>query len=376
MPLRHIISLSPIQQINNSMTDKQPGQIYQFADITVDVAQRRLSRQKQQLDINGRYFDALVLLLDNAGRLVSKETFMSEVWQGIAVTDEALTQCIRSLRRLLNDDARDPRFIETVPKHGYRFIGQLQLANDSSKEPGAMLAIGSVTLGAGLSGIVGGAALGALVAVVGHSPVTVIPVLTALTLFVALLGGAAVSFGAFIMARLHLSLWLNKVWLTTLGGALGGMAIGYLFCWSMTETFALMFGTGKLAITGGPEGLTVGAGAGLLIGVTRLISGSRAMLSVALVFTTLVVSIGLFGVEGKLMAQSLIGLGQLHQQSAIPLVQLGQWVNGFGNISVITFLINFVEVLLFYGGIMLALLMLPSIDQDSGDKSTKDLSTQ
>jgi len=47
---------------------------------------------------------------------------MDEVWRGIPVTDEALTQCIRTLRKQLGDDAARPRFIETVPKHGYRFI--------------------------------------------------------------------------------------------------------------------------------------------------------------------------------------------------------------------------------------------------------------
>ena len=47
---------------------------------------------------------------------------MGEVWRGIPVTDEALTQCIRTLRKQLGDDAARPRFIETVPKNGYRFV--------------------------------------------------------------------------------------------------------------------------------------------------------------------------------------------------------------------------------------------------------------
>jgi Transcriptional regulatory protein, C terminal len=54
---------------------------------------------------------------------------MEEVWHGVPVTDEALTQCIRTLRRQLGDDAARPRFIETVPKHGYRFIAEPEAAN-------------------------------------------------------------------------------------------------------------------------------------------------------------------------------------------------------------------------------------------------------
>ncbi|WP_409574712.1 transcriptional regulator [Sphingopyxis sp. PET50] len=67
-------------------------------------------------------------MLREKGRLVTKDRFMDEVWRGVPVTDEALTQCIRALRRVLSDDAGRPRFIETVPKHGYRFIGSIETA--------------------------------------------------------------------------------------------------------------------------------------------------------------------------------------------------------------------------------------------------------
>ena len=70
------------------------------------------------MDLSSRYFDALALLVREAGTLVTKDGFLNEVWRGIPVTDEALTQCIKSLRRALGDDAGRPRFIETVPTHG------------------------------------------------------------------------------------------------------------------------------------------------------------------------------------------------------------------------------------------------------------------
>ena len=91
----------------------QAGQ-YRFGSYCLDAADRRLSRDGAPVELNARYFDALALLVREGGRLVSKDRFLDEVWRGIPVTDEALTQCIRTLRRELGDDATAPRFIETV----------------------------------------------------------------------------------------------------------------------------------------------------------------------------------------------------------------------------------------------------------------------
>ena len=89
---------------------------------------------------------------------------MDSVWKGVPVTDEALTQCIRSLRRALGDEASAPRFIATVPKHGYRFLAEVRCAEAGGSTPRASVADGSLggriaggaTIGGGLAGIVGG----------------------------------------------------------------------------------------------------------------------------------------------------------------------------------------------------------------------------
>src|SRR3982751_1838327 len=99
---------------------------FHFGDFTFDPSERLLTRGAERLDLSSRYLDALSLLLRQRGSLVTKTRFMDEVWQGVPVTDEALTQCIRTLRRQLGDDAARPRFIETVPKHGYRFIAEAE----------------------------------------------------------------------------------------------------------------------------------------------------------------------------------------------------------------------------------------------------------
>src|SRR3954466_2318108 len=107
---------------------------FRFRDFRFDPDERLLTRGAERLDLNSRYLDALALLLRERGRLVTKDRFMDEVWRGVPVTDEALTQCIRTLRRQLGDDAARPRFIETVPKHGYRFIAPVdRIENDGTR---------------------------------------------------------------------------------------------------------------------------------------------------------------------------------------------------------------------------------------------------
>ena len=108
---------------------------FAFERFVLDPGDRRLMRGGEPVELNGRYFDALALLVREQGRLVSKDRFLDEVWRGVPVTDEALTQCIRTLRRQLGDDAAEPRFIETVPKHGYRFIAPVRMAEDQAVPP-------------------------------------------------------------------------------------------------------------------------------------------------------------------------------------------------------------------------------------------------
>lgn len=72
-----------------------------------------------------RTFAVLRLLIERAGRLVTHEEFLEVVWPGVCVQPEVLKSQILALRSLLQDDARNPRFIETAPRRGYRFIGRV-----------------------------------------------------------------------------------------------------------------------------------------------------------------------------------------------------------------------------------------------------------
>src|SRR6185295_3912705 len=101
-----------------------------FEDFVLDPGDRLLKRGGAAVELNARYLDALTLLVREQGKLVSKERFLEEVWRGTPVTAEALTHCIKTLRRQLGDDAASPRFIETVPKHGYRFIAAVEAGHE------------------------------------------------------------------------------------------------------------------------------------------------------------------------------------------------------------------------------------------------------
>src|SRR5690606_13331098 len=99
---------------------------HRFADFVLDIPNRSLVRGGVPAALNARYFDALALLVREHGRLVGKQRFFDEVWGDTVVTDAALTQCVKELRRLLGDEAGDPRFIRTVPGHGYCFIAPVE----------------------------------------------------------------------------------------------------------------------------------------------------------------------------------------------------------------------------------------------------------
>lgn len=98
---------------------------YRFDEFYLDASNRRLSRNGEPVALNSKYFDVLLLLVSRSGQLVEKQRLFDEVWDGVFVTDAALTQCIKDIRKQLGDDALSPRYIKTVPKHGYTFIGNV-----------------------------------------------------------------------------------------------------------------------------------------------------------------------------------------------------------------------------------------------------------
>ena len=106
----------------------QADQHLTFGRYKVDLSNQRLWRGKQAIPLTGKAFAVLYYLLEHAGHLVSKAELFAALWPGTAVTDGALTFCIVELRKALRDDAKRPRFIETVHRRGYRFIASVTTA--------------------------------------------------------------------------------------------------------------------------------------------------------------------------------------------------------------------------------------------------------
>lgn len=258
-----------------------------FGDFRLEPGERRLSEAGRPVEVSARYFDALVLLARSPGELITKDRFMAEVWRGVPVTDEALTQCIRTLRRLLGDDASRPRFIETVPRHGYRFVAEvitLEIGpaplpspappidapsnpenGSGSKSPtapsGLLLLSAAGLAGGAAAGLVGGIGYGLLAATeppTGTGAISIVLVLTCLCLLVGLLGGLGVGSGIALARALQPS----RLFPLMLGGALGGLVIGAIGRLIGLDAFALVVGSRPAAITGGSEGMLVGALAG------------------------------------------------------------------------------------------------------------------
>jgi DNA-binding winged helix-turn-helix (wHTH) protein len=254
---------------------------YRFDRFELDVGNRKLRRDGAAVELNSRYLDALALLVSEQGKLVSKDRFLNEVWRGIPVTDEALTQCTKTLRRQLGDDAARPRLIETVPKHGYRFIAAVdersaspmieRLPQFSWRE---FLLLGAAgTIGGGFAGMLGGLFYGFAGASEplqpGMGTISVMIVILCLSILVAVIGAAGVSFG---IAAAMLADRPRLPW-TVLGGAVGGMIVGAAVKLLGIDAFNLLFGRSPEGITGAGEGLLLGAGVGLGV---WLASRSRA----------------------------------------------------------------------------------------------------
>ncbi len=107
---------------------------YRFDNFFIDPANRQLWRDGEPVALNSKYLDVLLLLIRHRGQLVEKQHIFDQIWEGVFVTDSALTQCVKDIRRQLGDDASNPRYIKTIPKYGYMFIAEAIEATDQAAE--------------------------------------------------------------------------------------------------------------------------------------------------------------------------------------------------------------------------------------------------
>jgi DNA-binding winged helix-turn-helix (wHTH) protein len=95
---------------------------FRFAEFVLSPRQRLLLRNGVPVALIPKYFDLLHLLVRRRLDAVSKQAIFAEVWSDVIVSDGALSQAVRTLRRALGDDSKEPRFIRTVARHGYQFV--------------------------------------------------------------------------------------------------------------------------------------------------------------------------------------------------------------------------------------------------------------
>ncbi len=327
---------------------------YYFDRFMLDPDNRRLTKDGRTVELSGRYLDALVLLVGEEGRLVTKGRFLEEVWKGAPVTEEALTQCVRSLRKVLGDEAARPRFIETAPRHGYRFVAAVSRGHPAASvgpETGlSRLEVAIPTaeetrrraverfagqgraglIGGGAAGLAGGLAYGFVgVADGAGAAASGLLVLAALTAAVGMIGGAGVGLG--VGAAAFTSRWRGS-W-SVVGGACGGMAVGAMVRLAGLDAFALLFGSAPGAMTGGGEGMLLGAAIGAGVWVAQARRRRVAVLAGAVLTGSAGVISALLG--GRLMGGSLAALAAQFPGARLRMDHLGPLFGetGFGPTS-------------------------------------------
>lgn len=100
--------------------------VYRVGEIEIDTSLGCITRNGEEQYLRQKAFQLLLYLLERRQRLVTKEELFEDIWEGTAVSDDALVQLIKDVRKALGDDPRQPQFIKTVPKVGYRFIGPVE----------------------------------------------------------------------------------------------------------------------------------------------------------------------------------------------------------------------------------------------------------
>ncbi len=102
-----------------------------FGPFVLDAATYRLTRDGAPIALSPKALDLLFLFAERPGLLLTKDAIFTELWPDVTVTDNALTQVVSELREALDDQPASPKFVETVPRRGYRFVADVAAAPDA-----------------------------------------------------------------------------------------------------------------------------------------------------------------------------------------------------------------------------------------------------
>jgi DNA-binding winged helix-turn-helix (wHTH) protein/TolB-like protein len=121
------------------MEEIKPDLLYEFGPFRLDPKERTLWRNGQIVPLYPKAFDLLLVLVEKHGHVVDKDTLLRTVWPDTFVEESNLTVHVSALRKILGVDANGRRYIETVPKRGYRFVHEVKLIEPGESNEAAVL---------------------------------------------------------------------------------------------------------------------------------------------------------------------------------------------------------------------------------------------
>jgi DNA-binding winged helix-turn-helix (wHTH) protein len=108
---------------------------FRFGEFTLLPRRRLLLRSGVAVPLIPKYFDLLQLLVERRHEALDRREIFDRIWADVVVTDGALTQAVRTLRRVLQDDPRAPQYIRTVSRHGYQFVFEPVIVDSDDAPP-------------------------------------------------------------------------------------------------------------------------------------------------------------------------------------------------------------------------------------------------
>jgi cholera toxin transcriptional activator len=116
------------------------ARIARFGVFEADLDVRELRKQGRRIRLQDQPFAVLAILLENAGSVISREDIRRKLWAADTFVDfdHSLNTAVNKIRETLGDSAGSPRFVETVARRGYRFVGQVSWENSSAPQPAAI----------------------------------------------------------------------------------------------------------------------------------------------------------------------------------------------------------------------------------------------
>jgi DNA-binding winged helix-turn-helix (wHTH) protein len=255
---------------------KQTVVRYRFSEFMLCPRRRILVREGREVPLIPRYFDLLLLLIERRREAVHRREIFERVWTDAIVSESALSQAVRTIRRALGDDSREPRFIRTVSRHGYRFVFPDVIEEEDDAAPPAERSAASALTAAPATGLL--ATPDALHAGYGlpSSAAAPSPSAEAVRTLDDAVGDDLLPVGLRGAARLAANRWTGGA----AGGALAGIfagAVGGLILAAAPGSFAPIAIAPVLAVIGGGCGALGGAGvgAGLTLAEAALRSHSQ-----------------------------------------------------------------------------------------------------